>query len=307
MKSQGSNDSFNPLRILLWRKNVTGHRSPVTGYRLPVTVCLLLFFTLPCFSQESPVSLTYSSTQLGYGTSSVYDSYLSPLNYKGNNVGLYYEQMKNTGLLHGNVSAQHLFNVDYSWTKNNPGTASYYTGIFEYNYGLLYRFKPAKSWQFFAGPQVGGLLGFVYNTRNDNNPATGKAHLNLNFSAMVNYKLQIHSQPVRFRDQINLPFLGAMYSPQFGESYYEISLGDTKHLVHWASFHNYLSISNMLTVEIPFNRFTLLLSHHFSLYETRINHLDTRLITRTFYIGFSQNFFVVSGKQKKNNYQYVFD
>jgi hypothetical protein len=244
---------------------------------------------------------------LGYGTSSVYDSYLSPLNYTGNNTGLLYEQMKNTGLMNGNVSVQHLFIANYSWTENNPGTASYYTGLIEYDYGLLYRFKPVGKWQFFAGPQVGGLVGFVYNTRNDNNPATGKAHIDLGMSAIANYKLKIHSQSVHLKEQFCLPFAGAMYSPQFGESYYEISLGDTKDLIHFSSFHNYLAFRNMLSAEILLKSFTLRLSYHFSFYETRINNLDTRLVTNTFYIGFSNNFFIVKGKQKKDNYQYVFD
>ena len=244
---------------------------------------------------------------VGYGTSSVYDSYLSPLKYTGNNVGLYYEQMKNTGLMNGNVSAQYLFNTNYSWSKNSPGTASYYTGLIDFNYGLLYRLKPVEKWQFFAGMQAGGLVGFVYNTRNGNNPATGKAHLDLSLSAIADYKLRIKSQPVHLRYQLSLPFIGAMYSPQFGESYYEIGLGDTKNLVHLASFHNYISACNMLSAEIPLNTLTLRFSYLFSFYETRINDLDTQLITNTFYVGFSQNFFVVSGKQKKNNYRYVYE
>ena len=267
----------------------------------------LSFFPRWGLSQDVPVSLIYKAFMLGYGTSNVYDSYLSPLNYTGENVGLYYEQMKNTGLMNENVSAQHLLNANYSWSKNNAGTASYYTGIVEYNYGLHYRFKPADKWQIFTGMQAGGLVGFVYNTRNGNNPATGKAHLNLNLSALADYKLQIRSQPIHFRDQFSLPFIGAMYSPQYGESYYEIGLGDTKNLVHLASFHNYLSVRNLLSAEIPLNSFTLRLSYYFSLYETRINGLDTRLITNTFYIGFSNNFFIVSGKQKRNNYRYVFE
>jgi len=280
------------------------------GWRVkPAMTALITLYLLPfpCFSQDAPIPLTYEATMLGFGTSSVYDSYLSPLKYTGENVGLYYEQMKNTGLMSGNVAVQHLFNADYSWTKNNSGTASYYTGVIEYEYGLFYRFKPANKWQFFVGPQVGGLLGFVYNTRNENNPATGKAHANLSLSGITDYNLRIHSQPVHFKDQFSLPFIGIMYSPQYGESYYEISLGDSKHLVHPASFQNYFSVSNMLTAEIPFNKFTLLLSYRFSFYETRINNLDTQLITNTYYIGLSHNFFVVSGKQKKNNYRYVFE
>ena len=236
MKLQGNNGCFREdlspqppphkggggVSFTLWRG--ADRATPLSLWRGVggEVLCILLFlisFPLLCFSQDAPISLTYKATMIGFGTSSVYDSYLSPLNYKGNNVGLYYEQMKSTGLLNGKVYAQHLFDADYSWTKNNTGTASYYSGIVEYNYGLLYRFKPVEKWQFFAGMQAGGLLGFVYNTRNDNNPATGKAHINLSLSGMVNYKLQIRKQPVLFRDQAGIPFIGAMYSPQYGESY----------------------------------------------------------------------------------------
>ena len=274
---------------------------------MTVALFLILFFPLSCLSQDVPIALTYRVSQVGFGTSNIYDSYLSPLKYTGNNVGLHYEQMKNTGLMNGNVSAQHLINANYSWSKNNTGTASYYTGLLEYNYGLLYRLKPAEKLQVLTGIQAGGLVGFVYNTRNGNNPATGKAHLNLSLSAIANYKLKIHSQPVNLRYQLSLPFIGAMYSPQFGQSYYEIGLGVTDDLVHFASFHNYLSTRNILSAEVPLNKLTMLFSYHFSFYETRINDLDTRLINNTFYIGFSSNFFIVRGKQKKDNYRYVFE
>ena len=257
-------------------------------------------------SQEAPIPLTYRSVMLGYGTSSVYDSYLSPLKYTGENFGLYFEQMKNTGLKNGNISEQHLLNANYSWSKNKSGTASYYNGFLKYNYGLYYRLKPVEKLQIFTGMQAGGLLGFVYNTRNGNNPATGKAHLDLSLSAIANYNLKIHSQPLNLRYQLSLPFIGAMYSPSFGQSYYEIGLGVTDNLVHFSSLHNYISAYNTLSAEIPLKKFTLRLSYIFSIYETRINELDTQMFNNTFYFGLSHNFFTVRGKQKKDNYRYVF-
>ena len=308
MKSQGNNGCFEKVQGTRYKVHGTRLKNKIALYLLPFTFYLSPFaFCLPCFSQDAPISLTYEAISLGYGTGSVYDSYLSPLKYTGNNVGLIYEKMNHTGLMNGNVAAQHIFNVNYSWTGNNSGTASYYSGFVDYNYGLLYRLNPLDKMQVFAGMQVGGMLGFVYNTRNGNNPATGKAHLDLSLSAMANCKWHIRSQPVYLRNQISLPFIGAMYSPQFGESYYEIGLGDTKDLVHFSSFHNHFSVRNMLSAEIPLNSLTLRFSYLFSFYETRINDLDTRWITNTFYIGFSTNFFVVKGKQKKNNYRYVFD
>jgi hypothetical protein len=294
---------LNRNKIII-RSNPPNPRHP---HSITLLFLLAIFFSLPTLSQDAPISLTYKSTLFGFGTSSVYDTYLSPLKYTGKNAGLYYEQMKNTGLMNGNVSAQHLITANYSWSNNNTGTASYYTGIFEYNYGLFYRFKPAEKFHIHAGMQAGGLMGFVYNTRNGNNPATGKAHLNLSPSAIANYNLQIRSQPVHLRYQLSIPLIGAMYSPQFGQSYYEIGLGRTDNLVHFASIHNYFSVRNMLSAEVPFNSVTLRLAYHFSLYETRINDLDTQLISNTFYVGLSHNFFTVKGKQKNNNYRYVFE
>jgi hypothetical protein len=229
------------------------------------------------------------------------------LKYTGENVGLYYEQMKMTGLMDGHIAAQHLFNANYSWSKNGPETSSYYTGIIEYDYGMFYRFKPVNKWQIFAGAQADGLLGFVYNTRNGNNPATGKFHLNLSLSAIASYKVQIKSQALLFKYQLAVPIAGAMYSPQFGQSYYEIGMGDDKDLVHFASLHNYLALRNTLSVEIPLNWITFRLAYVDSFYETRINDLDTQIRTNTFCVGFSKNFFVVSGKQNRNNYRNVFE
>ena len=277
-------------------------------FAMTVILSLAIFFPISCFSQEeTPVSLTYRVNQVGYGISNTYDSYLSPLKYSGENLGFHFEQMRNTGLMGGNVLEQHFLNANYSWTKNKTGTASYYTGLLEYNYGLLYRLQQAEKFQLYTGMQAGGLTGFVYNTRNGNNPATGKAHLNLSLSAIANYKMRIRSQPLNLRYQISLPFVGVMYAPQFGQSYYEIGLGVTDNLVHFASFHNYISTRNILSAEVPLNKFTLLLSYHFSFYETRINDIDTQLINNTLFLGLSTNLFVVTGKQKNNNYRYVYE
>jgi hypothetical protein len=271
------------------------------------TLLFLLLFFFPCYSQEEAIPLTYQSMMLGYGTSSIYDSYLSPLKYKGENIGLYYEQVKMTELMNGNVAVQHLFDINYSWSKNRPETASYYTGIFEYDFGMFYRFQPVEKLQVFTGGQIDGLLGFIYNTRNGNNPATGKFHLNLNLSAIAAYKIEIKSQPLLFKYQVSIPFVGVMYSPQFGQSYYEIGLGDDKDLIHGASFHNYLAFRNNLSVEIPLNWLTLRLAYSHSFYETRINDLNTQINTNTFCIGFSRNFYVVPGKQRTNKYRNVFE
>jgi hypothetical protein len=243
---------------------------------------------------------------IGIGKSSVYDTYLSPLKYKGINLGIIYEQMKRTGLWNGNVSAQHLFYIELAETKNPTETATSYAGSLEYGYGLHYRFKPVQKIQFFAGLQFAGLLGGIYNTRNGNNPVAAKANLNLNLSGMAAYRLQIGKQPVQLRYQLNVPVVGMQFSPEFGQSYYEIDLGVNAPLVHLASFHNQFILRSLFSVELPFSFCTLRLSYMNWVYETRINDLNTQILSGSFYIGFSKNFFTVRGRKSPSDFQPVF-
>jgi len=244
----------------------------------------------------------------GPGKASVFDSYLSPLNYSGNSYSFMRESMKMTGLSNGNIAAQQLFYIDFSNTRNMAGNAINHTGFLEYSYGLSYRLAPLPNLNVFTGSQINALTGFVYNTRNSNNPATAKAHLNLTLSAAASYGFNIKSWPFRVRYQISSPFAGMMFSQNFGQSYYEISIGNDDNLIHFSSFHNQVILRNNLSLEIPFNFMTLRLMYANSIYETRINHIDTRIHNNNFMIGFSKEFFVMPGrKQNRGNFKGVFD
>ncbi|MDR1764060.1 MAG: DUF3316 domain-containing protein [Dysgonamonadaceae bacterium] len=266
---------------------------------------MLITSAAAAYPQEKD-ALTLQSSMVGWGIGKVYDTYLSPLDYSGKNVAVYSEQLKATGMASGKIIAQTQYSINYSWSKNKAETASYYTGLFDYNYGMFYKFSPAPKLRIFAGTQAGCLLGFIYNNRNGNNPAAGKFHLNLNLSAIASYEMKIKSLPLRFGYQISLPFAGIMYSPDFGQSYYEISLGDDSQLAYLSSFHNYLAVKNILTVDVPLKSFTLKLGYVHSYYETQINSLDSRISSGTFCVGVAKNFLIVPTKKIKN-YRYVFE
>ena len=265
------------------------------------TAYIFLLFLLAAFaarSQENkPIPLTYQSTLVGLGRSQMYDSYLSPLKYSGLNIGLLHEQMRMIGLGNGKFSSQRQFFVNYFHTKNRTGTASYQSGTLEYNYGMFYRFNLTENFQVFAGPQAGLLLGFIYNSRNGNNPATAKANFNAGLSGIAAYRLMIKSQPMRFRYQFSLPVVGCAHSPQFGEAYYEIGLGNSERLFYLTSFHNHFAFKNILSAEIPLNWCTVRATLVNSFYQTKINDLTTQWRSNTFYLGISKNFYVVGGRK----------
>ncbi len=278
--------------------------------KLVSLLSLFSLFSFPniCFSQENPEKLSYRSTLLGMGRISLYDTYLSPLDYTGNNIGFLQENTKMTSWMEDNVAAQHLFSIQLASARNKAKTAMEYAGNIEYAYGLYYRFSPLPDLKVFAGTQAEGLLGFIYNTRNSNNPVAAKANLNLALSAAASYELQIRSFPFRLRYQFSTPFLGMMFSPEYGQAYYEISLGNNDNLVHFASFHNQLCMKNHFSIEFPVGSVTVRLMYLNAIYETNINEIETRIRSNSLMIGFSREFFSISGKKKvKGNYNRVFE
>jgi hypothetical protein len=259
-------------------------------------------------AQEKPLPVTYQSEMLGLGTASLYDTYLSPLPYSGLNISLLTEQIKMTKWENGRIALQHLLSIDGSLTLNPSGTAAMYSGLLNYDFGAFYRFRPAPHFQIFAGAQLDVLGGALYNTRNGNNPINLKLHFNLNASAIAAYRFRIWKQPIQLRYQVNLPVAGLFFSPEYGQSYYEIGMGSSPAYLYYGTWANQFIIKNLFSVEAPINNFSLRLSYVNCYQETRINQLETRLVSNTFYLGFSQYFHTVSSEKiNPKKYRYVFE
>ncbi|GHT76815.1 hypothetical protein FACS189463_2610 [Bacteroidia bacterium] len=262
----------------------------------------------PASAQEKTAPVTYQSEMLGLGTASLYDTYLSPLPYSGLNISLLTEQIKLTKWGNERIALQHLLSIDGSLTLNPSGTAAFYSGLLNYDFGAFYRFRPAPHFQILAGAQLDVLGGTLYNTRNGNNPINLKLHFNFNASAIAAYRFKIRKQPIQLRYQINLPVAGLFFSPEYGQSYYEIGMGSSPAYLYFGTWANQFNIKNLVSVEVPFNRFSLRFSYVNWFYETRINQLETRMVSNTFYLGFSQYFHTVSSKKiNPEKYRYVFE
>jgi hypothetical protein len=273
--------------------------------------CILLLSLLggPLFAQEpAPIAPTYQSTMFGVGGASVYDSYLSPLKYSGIAFSLMEERLNITRLWKGRLVGQHLFAIELADTRNPSGTGQSYAGHLNYDYGLYYPFRPLPNLQLFAGLQGDLLLGAIYNLRNTNNPANAQFGIHLNLSAMAAYSFRIGRQPFRVRYQIQSPVVGAFFSPGFGQSYYEIGLNDGNAVMHLAAWPRHFVLRNLLTVEVPINRYALRVSGSSRLYQTQVNGLKTQVLSQMVFVGFARYFHLLPEKRKNpNHYRYVFD
>lgn len=276
--------------------------------------CLTLLFlclTLSIAAQseegnEIPRS-TNESTMIGIGSYNLRDTYLSPstrINYTGWMARVLNERLKIVPLMDYRVSRQQIINVEFGSTHNGAETANEYAGFADYSLGYHYRMKPLPGLQLLTGASARLMGGFIYNTRNSNNPVSGKADFDLNLSAMAIYGLKIKNFPLTFRYQMEIPFAGVLFSVHKGQPYYFLSQGDTKGIVRVSSFHNKFVMKNYFTVDIPIANFTIRTGYLNSMYRTDVNGIKTHVLSNAFMIGIVKEFISFGGKRLRDTHKY---
>lgn len=219
------------------------------------------------------------------------DTYLSPgapeRNYTGAGFSVLHERMQMTRLADQRISRQQLFRGELARTENGAATATDLAGFATYSLGYHYHFTtPLPDLQFLAGVMAQGWLGFIYNTRNGNNPASTKADADLRLSAMAFYTLRIKGYPIRLRYQGAIPFAGVCFSPHYNQSYYEIfDLGNHAGVVQFNSFHNKWAYQQLLTADFPVGALTLRVGFLGNYYRTDLNAIQSHVVSRSFVIG----------------------
>ena len=279
--------------------------------RMKKTACLMFLFlwmALPVVAQsdeeEAPRSIN-ESTMVGIGGYNLRDTYLSPstdINYTGWVARILNERMKVVRLADYKISRQQLINVEFGSTRNGAETANEYAGFVDYSLGYHYRFTnllPGLKVLTGASARISG--GFIYNTRNSNNPVSGKGDFDLNLSAMAIYNFNIKEFPLTLRYQAEIPFAGVLFSVHKGEPYYFLTQGGSDGIVRFSSFHNKFAMKNYFTLDIPVSNFTVRVGYLNSMYRTDVNSIKTHVLSNSFMIGFVKEFVSFGGKRLKNN------
>ncbi|MGL5317899.1 MAG: DUF3316 domain-containing protein [Bacteroidales bacterium] len=243
------------------------------------------------FGQSEPVKSMFSSTSVGAGTTQIYDTYLSPLHYKGTNIQVIHERGVNLPDWGENWVFQQFFKLNFGSTKNPAQNNTTISGFIGYDGGILYNLWECGNFNLFAGASGEAKIGFVYNLRNGNNPATAKAMLNLKANLMASYELKIRDYPLYMRLHVGTPFAGVFFSPQFGQSYYEIFGLDNKDgIVKFGSFNNQQAFNSLLSMDIPVGKIALRVGYYMEYYRTHTNHLTTKIMNHNVMFGVSKTF-----------------
>lgn len=239
------------------------------------------------------------ATSYGIGYASVFDTYLSPQEYKGIDYRISRETMRLTSLGNGNISAQTFFQANIAYTHNRADNNNTFSGLVNWSYGLHRQFRVGNNLKILAGglSEING--GFVYNLRNSNNPASARAYINLDVSGMVIWHTRIKNFPVTLRYQANVPVAGVMFSPHYGQSYYEIfTLGNSDGVIRFVSLHNQPSIRQWFTFDFPVRKSTLRFSYLWDMQQSNLNGIRTHTYGHVFMIGFVKELYRIRKKSK---------
>ena len=240
------------------------------------------------------------ATLYGVGWTNVFDTYLSPQEYKGVEFRVSRETMRMTRLGDGNVSVQNFFQANLAYTHNRVDNNNTFAGMVNWNYGLHYQFRITENFKLLAGGLADVSGGFVYNLRNTNNPASARAYINLDASGMAIWHTRIKKCPLVFRYQVNLPVASVMFSPHYGQSYYEIfTLGHSMGVVQFTSLHNQPSVRQMVSVDFPIRYAKMRLSYVCDLQQSNVNGIKTHTYSNVFMVGFVKDLFRIRNKGGK--------
>ena len=237
------------------------------------------------------------ATMYGIGTTNVFDTYLSPQEYRGIDFRVSRESMRMTRLMNGNISQQTFFQADLGYTHNKADNNNTLSALANWNYGLHYNFPVTNNFKLLAGGIADLNGGFVYNLRNGNNPAQARAYINLAASGMAVWKLRMANRPLTLRYQINLPLAGVMFMPNYGQSYYEIfTLGHWDGVVNFTSLHNQPSMRQMLTADFTVGRACIRLAYLWDVQQSNVNGIKTHTYSHVFMAGFVKKLYLFPNK-----------
>lgn len=241
--------------------------------------------TMCCFSfheVKRPVTQVY---MLEAGGTSALDTYLSPVRYHGYNLSLAGSWSKR--LPWGGNSWQMTFDADAGFSRMlNPAKNALMLGFdASFAWGAAWTRTIDAGVSFTAGGSVSAECGVLYLTRNSNNPASAKAALSIAATASASYPFRIGRLPVRVSDRVSLPSLSVFFSPQYGETYYEIYLGNRSGLAHFGWWGNRFCIDNLLAFDLDIGPSALRLGYRYTLRSSWTNSLNTQIQSHSFVVG----------------------
>ena len=243
------------------------------------------------------------SHMIGVGPSRILDTYISQEKFSGVGITYLYIRAGKKPNKRWQNNIEH--EIDLSKTRDRSHT----TSMLEGNYNLYWArlatligqprsSSPSSSSRasspsspsslhLQAGLAANANLGFLYDMSNSNNPAQARIALNLMPTAIATYGFNIKEQHFSLRYELNLPLVGLMFSPNYGQSYYEIfSRGNYDHNIVPTTFVSAPNFRQLLTLDWQVSeKWAVRVGYLGNYQQADVNNLKSHIYTHRFVIG----------------------
>lgn len=248
----------------------------------------LLCISISSYAQEATSSYPRPVTgfyQLEIGSTTVQATYLSPLKYRGTQVAI--AGIWSKAMPFSPEKAVMEFDLNASFCNLlNPAKTARMVGLNgDFSWTMSWRKRFPYDFQLTLGGGVRVAGGAYYLLRNSNNPVQAMANASLVISASASRHFRIGRLPVLVTESLKLPSLGVFFCPGYGETYYEIYLGNHKGLAHAGWWGNNFCIDNLLSVTLDFGKTAMTLGYRLDVCNQWANNLNTKIISNYFVIG----------------------
>lgn len=227
--------------------------------------------------QENPRRIV-SEWSISAGRADMLSTYLSPLNYSGFSPSLMGTWSKGMPFDPRRWRMRFEAELGAASLSNSPGTASEYDVTAAFSWGMERVWHTACGFSFSCGGNVGFDAEALWNPRNSNNPVSLPLRADLSVTASASYDLHFGRLPVTLSERVAVPSLGIFFMPGYGESFYEIYLGNTSGLVHCGWWGNAAAVRSHLQMTLHFRKASLSIGYLLDYSRTAANSLENRRV-----------------------------
>ena len=259
-----------------------------------LSAIILFALSTPTLAQDTLRSnkVITNTQMLGMGAVNTLDTYLSPEEYTGTELRYISHSVRENGT---KLSRELVHQAQILSVRNRRENNNELGGFYNFQYNWQYALG---QWNVGEGElrlKVGGgvdtRLGFLYNMRNSNNPAQAYAQVNIAPNAVAAYRFRLRNLPFQLRYEVQVPLFGLAFSPNYGQSYYEIFTRDNyDHNLVITSPVSAPSLRQQLTLDFTVRHTTFRVGYLGDYQQAKINQLRQHVWSNLLVLGIVRKF-----------------
>lgn len=248
------------------------------------------------------------TTMLGIGATEILDTYISPEHYNGIEIRFIDNTVRRRtiGSQHDNTDigspAYRLWSTEIthqaylSFTSPRSDDNDNMAGLYALTIGRHRHWDLLGNRLHLKAGAVGeAAIGFLYNTRNGNNPAQLRLGLIFAPSAAASYDFMAFGKNFSVDYGVQVPLIGVMFAPHYGQSYYEIfSRGNYDHNVVLSHPFNAPSMRHALTLQLHLKNLSIRLGYLGDYQQSDVNELKYHNYSHLVVLGITRRFHIVN-------------